>query len=262
MTCLFLATKTENQMITIDNFTHKIPNCTNQDVLSLEFLVAQSLKFQFKVHHADLAGRGLMLDMQVRKVPSANDRSSLCAAMHRPHAALWACMFLKTLSQGDEEAIAHLTETVYPKASATILLLRLTDAEFLYTPSQIALAAFHLTDPSLAERWLSSKLALSEADASLRQRGADAQAHEKQSVQSVVRGIVDPIVDLVESAKKAVDVEAVREVDRRLKYCKNPEKDPDSVLYKKRAAQEEQEQQKKKQKKDDEAKSREVDPFA
>ena len=172
----------------------------------------------------------------------------------------------QTLSEGDDEAIAHLTETLYPKASATILLLRLTDAEFLYTPSQIALAAFHLTDPSLAERWLSSKLALSEADTSLRQRGrgADGQTHEeeKQSAQSIVRGIVDPIVDLVESAKKAVDVEAVREVDRRLKYCKNPEKDPDSVLYKKRAAQQEEEQQKKKQKKDEEAKSREVDPFA
>jgi cyclin H len=67
LTCLFLSTKTENHTITIDNFTSKIPKCTNSDVLSLEFLVAQSLKFQFKVHHADLAGRGMMLDMQVRR---------------------------------------------------------------------------------------------------------------------------------------------------------------------------------------------------
>lgn len=65
LTCLFLSTKTENHTITIDNFTSKIPKCSNADVLSLEFLVAQSLKFQFKVHHADLAGRGMMLDMQV-----------------------------------------------------------------------------------------------------------------------------------------------------------------------------------------------------
>ena len=81
-------------MITIDNFTHKIPNCTNQDVLSLEFLVAQSLKFQFKVHHADLAGRGMMLDMQVREASSTNGALALCADLRlNANVAHWAISF-------------------------------------------------------------------------------------------------------------------------------------------------------------------------
>ena len=150
----------------------------------------------------------------------------------------------------------HLLDTVYPKAASTILLLRLTDAEFLYTPSQIALAAFHLADPSLAERWLAAKLALIESS-KLRK----APPAESPSVEATIRDIVDPIVDLVEKGKKAVDVEMVREVDRRLKYCKNPEKDPESSLFKKRQAQEEEESQKKRAKKEQD-RPMDVDPFA
>lgn len=74
LTCLFLSTKTENHVMSLDSFTSKIPKCTNEDVLSLEFLVSQSLKFQFKCHHADLAGRGIMLDMQV-SLPSEHSGS-------------------------------------------------------------------------------------------------------------------------------------------------------------------------------------------
>lgn len=73
--------------------------------------------------------------------------------------------------------------------------------------------------------------------------------------------MVDPIVDLVEKGKKAVDVEMVREVDKRLKYCKNPEKDPETSLYKKRQEQEQEESQKKRAKKEAD-KPMDVDPFA
>lgn len=150
----------------------------------------------------------------------------------------------------------HLLDTVYPKAAATILLLRLTDAEFLYTPSQIALAAFHLADPSMTERWLSAKLALASASTLRKDQASPVPAAEE-----TIRDVVDPIVDLVEKGKKAVDVEMVREVDKRLRYCKNPEKDPESSLFRKRQAQEEEEQQRKKAKKEAD-RPMDLDPFA
>jgi hypothetical protein len=66
LTCVFLATKTENCSTSIDQFAARIPNSEPADILALEFLVSQSLHFEYKVHHAHVALNGLVLDMQVR----------------------------------------------------------------------------------------------------------------------------------------------------------------------------------------------------
>lgn len=41
---------------------------------------------------------------------------------------------------------------------------------------------------------------------------------------------IDDIVRLYDKGKQAVNIESVRDIDRRLKYCTNPEKDPNSAL--------------------------------
>lgn len=73
LTCLFLATKTENSMINITDFAQKVKTPA-KDILDLEFLVSQSLNFQYKVHHAHVAARGLFYDMQVRTIPLSASR--------------------------------------------------------------------------------------------------------------------------------------------------------------------------------------------
>lgn len=65
---MYLATKTENCSTSIDQFAGRIPNASPADILSLEFLVSQSLHFEYKVHHAHVALNGLTLDMQVRSL--------------------------------------------------------------------------------------------------------------------------------------------------------------------------------------------------
>ena len=62
-----MATKTENHPLTIDKFSAMLKTTPNE-VLSLEFLVSQSLRFDYKVHHAHLAAYGLSLDLQVRSL--------------------------------------------------------------------------------------------------------------------------------------------------------------------------------------------------
>jgi len=64
LTCVFLATKTENFPISIDSFSARVKT-PPVEILSLEFLVSQSLKFEYKVHHAHLALNGILLDLQV-----------------------------------------------------------------------------------------------------------------------------------------------------------------------------------------------------
>ncbi|KAJ8521444.1 hypothetical protein ONZ45_g1895 [Pleurotus djamor] len=55
LTTLFLATKTTNNPISLEAFTTNIPKTAPADVLDLEFLVAQSLEFEFAVWHAHRA---------------------------------------------------------------------------------------------------------------------------------------------------------------------------------------------------------------
>ncbi len=66
LTALFLATKTTNNPISLEIYTNHIPKTTTKDVLDLEFLVAQSLNFEFAVWHAHRALWGIWLDIQVR----------------------------------------------------------------------------------------------------------------------------------------------------------------------------------------------------
>ena len=83
---------------------------------------------------------------------------------------------------------------------------RLTDAEFIYAPSQIALAAFYLASEELAEQWAKAK-GLSKGDLVVIKEAASMIMQESE------RG-------------GGINVELVREVDRRLRLCKNPEKIP------------------------------------
>lgn len=66
LTALFLATKTTNNPISLEAYTTRIPRTSPSDVLDLEFLVAQSLGFEFAVWHAHRALWGIWLDLQVR----------------------------------------------------------------------------------------------------------------------------------------------------------------------------------------------------
>ncbi|THH03223.1 hypothetical protein EW145_g6428 [Phellinidium pouzarii] len=122
LTALFLATKTTNNPISLEAYTTHIPKTAPSDVLDLEFLVAQSLNFEFSVWHAHRALWGIYLDVQnLPDVP------------------------VDTLHEAYRTAVKHV------RAS------RLTDAELVYTPSQIGLAAFSLASPDLAKSWAVSK---------------------------------------------------------------------------------------------------------
>ncbi|KAG9078825.1 hypothetical protein FS749_009118, partial [Ceratobasidium sp. UAMH 11750] len=87
ITVLFLATKTCNMPVSLDYYVSKLPSgkTSAQDVLDLEFLVAQSLSFEFTVWHAHKALWGLALDLQ--SLPELDQESA-----KRVHAAALAHM--------------------------------------------------------------------------------------------------------------------------------------------------------------------------
>jgi len=208
LTALFLATKTTNHPISLEAYTSHIPKTAPSDVLDLEFLVAQSLGFDFAVWHAHRSLWGLWLDIQ-----------SL------PDAPI------------DDLRTSYETALKYVRSS------RLTDAELVYTPSQIALACMSLVSPPLASAWARSKF--------------------PAVANPPLLGVIEPIKTMILTDGSPPEVEAVREVDRRLKLCKNPEKVVGSKAYLKKKEEEERKADEKRRRKADEIKRamEDGDPF-
>lgn len=227
LTALFLATKTTNNPISLETYTSHIPKTAPSDVLDLEFLVAQSLNFEFTVWHAHRALWGIWLDLQVGISVSS-------------------CYEVNT-TQSLPDVPANVSPSTYDTALNYIRASRLTDAELLYAPSQIALAAFSLASPELALKWAQSKLS---SDATPSQLSFDA---------------ISPVLVLIKAMilneGHAPDVEAVREVDRRLRICKNPEKVEGTKAYLAKQAEEERKAEEKRNKKVLEMQKGQTDPF-
>lgn len=221
LTALFLATKTTNNPISLESYTSRIPKTAPADVLDLEFLVAQSLGFDFAVWHAHRALWGLWLDVQVGYAGlHPQERHILTSVESLPDIPM------EDLRKAHADALEHI------RAS------RLSDVELIYTPSQIALACFDLASPALARAWARSKMSSPEASP------PSTEADE-------ILAILEPIKATITAQGQLPDVEAVREVDKRLKLCKNPEKVVGSNAYNKK--------QEEKQRKADEKRKRKAD---
>ncbi|KAH8548720.1 cyclin-like protein [Umbelopsis sp. PMI_123] len=185
-TCLFLATKAENERLSIDEFCQKLRVPSADSVLNLEFTVSQGLKFEYCIYHPYRAAYGLFLDLQS------------------------VITEVKTL------------KSLHNKAQAIISKLVLTDVPFVYQPSQIALMAFMLADddPDI-QTFINSYIDL---------RFADQKA--------MLISIRDDVADILKNFKLVTTDEA-KSIDRRLRSCTNPAKNPDSSIYKKRQAEKE-----------------------
>ncbi|GAA5871504.1 hypothetical protein JCM16303_000776 [Sporobolomyces ruberrimus] len=205
LTCVFLATKTENFPISIDSFSGRVKT-PPVDILSLEFLVSQSLKFEYKVHHAHLALNGILLDLQ-------------------------------TCPDVDLATIASSTS----KAQSYLRTSRHTPAELIYSPSQIALSCLSLVSPSLVTSYLSSKTTLNE-----QRRNHKIEQLEQEVMEKLLKEIGEMVTM---SQKNPIAKEKVKDIDKRLKWARNPEKDPSSALFKKRKREEEEEKERKEREK-------------
>lgn len=122
----------------------------------------------------------------------------------------------------DDLRKAHEVAVKHVRAS------RLTDAELIYTPSQIALACFSLASAPIASAWARSKHYASSLSPS--------PDPSSPTPDTPILDLIEPIKEMVLRDGSPPEVEAVREVDRRLRLCKNPEKIPGTNAYRKKQA--------------------------
>ena len=122
-TCLFLSAKSENNFIGINKFSKTIPKTTPESILKYEYTILETMRFSLMCHHPMRPLYGFYLDIQ--NVLTKLD-------FNRLYKDYMACR-------------ERINESVF------------SDAQFLYTPPQIALAALYLVDDVVCMRYLMRK---------------------------------------------------------------------------------------------------------
>lgn len=192
LTCLFLATKSESERISIDDFGRNLHLPSTSNVLKLEYTVSQGLKFQYYIHHPYRPAYGYFLDMQTGPTD------------------------------------VKLLKETYKLAISTIAGLLLTDLPLIYQPTQLALAAYLIVGESngfdvQVNRYINDRFGEKDANTLL--------------------SIVHKIIAAYKKHKK-VTTEEAKDIDLKLRYCKNPAMNPQSALYKKRLSERDEESRK------------------
>ena len=210
---LFLSTKTENHYISLKNFVAKLPKTTAEDVVAPEFLLTQALRFTFDVRHPQRGLEGGFMDLLAISTgtyhpPPGSQASSKSLQQEMLELTPPENVKLKAKSPADLKTriqIAHGKAKEILKTSAL-----LTDAYFLYTPSQLWLSAFMKADEPLANFYLETKFSSS------------------HDVPSRLRSTLQVCIDLLAQSPSVkpgeVEIKELTRIDKKLYKCRNPEK--------------------------------------
>jgi cyclin H len=192
MCALFLATKSDHWHISLQRFASRIGNTTEEDVKAPEFLLMQGLRFTLDVRHPMRGlegGVGEMLAIIEDGSPFTDENDKRAAQRRVGTAAERASNLLRTAAQ-------------------------MTDAYFLYTPSQIWLAALQVADHDLVSTYVAKKL--------------DYIGVEGLALRDKLNKTLSSCADLLASYKSPDDDPAeakeMKRIGKKLHLCQNPEK--------------------------------------
>ncbi|KAI5801490.1 cyclin-like protein [Peziza echinospora] len=227
-TILYLTTKTENHYISLNAFSAKIPKSTPEEILAPEFVVAMGLRWCFEVKHPFRGLEGAIMELvkvcdgnyhPPPPLPSQQQQQDQQQQQQQPPSAQeW---------QTRLHALPPLTPPTSPKArierahgkSRAILSSSalLTDAYFLFTPPQIYLAALYLVDPALTLFFIDLKLSYPDTP-------------EQHTTKEALIDTVQRCADVLKTGGEPgapfskEELDEVTRIDRKLYFCRNPEK--------------------------------------
>jgi cyclin H len=238
---LFLATKTETAHLPLSDFIEQLKKLGNkkasrEEVLAPEFLVTQALRFNFDVRHPFRAIKGVYMELRQLMVVAKGGHAATPPWIRIPVNELIGQLLRlpKDRQEKKRPSILNSGKPIEPmlprdfeeRVNAAHAAARettrgpalLSDAYFLYTPSQISLAAFWLADRPLTEYYLSLKLdhPLNAVNSSATANGIDPKKPK--------------ILDAIRECAALLNAQANRvltgagEVDKKLRLARNPEK--------------------------------------
>ena len=210
---LFLSTKTENHYTSLRTFASKLPKTSPESVVAPEFLLTQGLRFTFDVRHPHRGLEGGIMEL----MSLAQGKGQAGPGMNNSSEQLQKEMLIiqpakegsKKSRSADEVVrriqVAHGKAKEVGKTSAL-----LTDAYFLYTPSQIWLSSLFLADEPLARFYIDTKFPTTSTI--------------KPKLITTLRSCVDLLRSSVSASPGEAEIKALTKIDKKLFKCRNPEK--------------------------------------
>jgi cyclin H len=223
---LFLATKTDNYYMPLRSFTEKIPNMSTEDIIAPEFLLTQGLRFTFDVRHPFRGLEGGVMELSAiargEGVPGPHCPTETASELQK------VLQLVPPISSSKERDPQHVSmDSRISKAHRTAREIlkyaaQMTDVYFLYTPSQIWLAALLLADKPLAEFYIDVKLghppsptANPDRFTTLRTKLATILASCSSTLSSYLVTQQSPDPESMKNLKR---------IAKKLYHCQNPEK--------------------------------------
>jgi cyclin H len=157
---MFLACKTENAHQSVETFSANFKKVTSEQILAPEYLIVQALRFNFEVRHPFRGLKGGHLELM--EMARGSYEGPNCIDEGMTSADLQARMLqLPSKKAAAKQTMQDMEKRITDAYGFASHILKnaalLTDAYFLYTPSQIWLAAHLLADESLTLFYLSLK---------------------------------------------------------------------------------------------------------
>jgi len=226
---LFLANKIEDNKMECADYASRLPNTTKEQVLAPEFLITQALRFTFDVRHPFRGLNGVHMEMGA----IAQGKAAVLPYIEKTARELQQEMFRLpaqpggAASQMTQHGLAKRLGAATEKAKDTLKSSAiLSDAYFLYTPSQICLAAYLLADEVLTMFYLSTKFP-DTIDAETPTGIAKLKVIATVRACAVLLAPDPTLQNLSDDEKKAIQKQKVSEVKAigdKLRHCRDPDK--------------------------------------
>jgi len=160
---LFLASKTEGAHMPLGEYGRRIATAPEQ-ILAPEYKIIQALRFTLDVRQPFRGLRGALMELlnlidgKAAILPNA-DGNMTAESLQKEVSTLAAPPSTALTQWQPNSAVVDRAQLAYSAARQLLdANALLTDVYFLYTPSQIYMAALRLADPVLTDFYLSTKL--------------------------------------------------------------------------------------------------------
>lgn len=226
---LFLSTKTENHYTSLRSFVSKLQKTTAEDVVAPEFLLTQGLRFTFDIRHPQRGLEGGFMELLSLAMGNGYTYPPSGPTAHGEKVAasrLKDKMLCIPPSRGAKEG--ETTKPVKPEQLISRIqtahglakdILKtsalLTDAYFLYTPSQIWLASLLIADPPIFNFYFDVKFPSPSSPPS---------NPPKSKILSTLQQCSTLLKSSTSTKPAQTEMDEFKRIDKKLYKCRNPEK--------------------------------------
>lgn len=210
---IYLATKTENYNESLTSFSSKLLKTTAEDVIAPEFLLTQGLRFTFDVRHPQRGLEGGYMELMALV---SGDSQGINDQVISDKSTQENMLKIRAHREGAgvSDTVGKMKSRIQKAHDKAVETLKtaalLSDAYFLYTPSQIWLASMMCADEPLVYFFVEVKSSQS--------------PQLQQKLLHVLKTCAMLLKSSISAQPDGDEKEELIRIDKKLFKCRNPEK--------------------------------------